>query len=183
MNGMNDRMNEEILRFEKQWTENMVTYWKERIDKLRVIDTGALRASLTGMLHSGPVTTIEHSFLVYGKYVSEGVSPAFAWKYWGGNIPKGGQKTPRQRMGAGQLEFLDISYRKSHGLDGKRKVGPAWGNRVAGGQPKGKRDWFYRKYYASRMVLNEMEAAAYGKAYQGLMTQGIDGLLGKTIFL
>lgn len=165
-------------QFRQQWTQNMVKYWQERIDKLRVVDTGALRSSIVGMLHSGPVTTIEHSFFVYGKYISEGVSsPAFQWKYWGGNIPKGGSKTPRERIGnGGQLEFLDKSYRKQHGLNEKRKVGPAWGGREAGGDPKGKRDWFFRKYYSSRMVLNEMEAAAYGKEYQGMMTQAFDAL-------
>ena len=56
----------ELELFRKQWTENMVRYWQERIDKLRIHDSGQLRSSITGMLHSGPITTIEHSFLLYG---------------------------------------------------------------------------------------------------------------------
>ena len=63
----------ELELFRKQWTQNMVRYWQERIDKLRIHDSGALRSSITGMLHSGPITTIEHSFFVYGKYISDGV--------------------------------------------------------------------------------------------------------------
>ena len=37
--------------FRKQWTDNMVKYWQERIDKLRIHDTGALRSSIVGYLH------------------------------------------------------------------------------------------------------------------------------------
>ena len=182
MNGTSD-IQEERIKFEQQWTKNMVVYWQERIDKLHVIDTGFMRSSIVGFLHPGPVTTIEHSFLLYGKYVSEGVSPAFAWKYWGGNIPKGGQRTPRPRLSGGKLEFLDEKYRFAHKLNNSKHVGPAWGGREAGGTPKGERDWFFRKYYSSRMVLNEYEAAAYGQAYQGMLTQAIDALFQRTRFL
>ncbi len=175
-NGNISLSQEELRKFELQWTKNMIVYWQERIDKLRVIDTGALRSSIAGILHPGPPTTIEHSFLIYGKYVSEGVSPAFRWKHWGGNIPKGGSRTPRQRMAGGKLEFLDETYRKQHKLNNEHKVGPAWGGRKAGGEPKGERDWFFHKYYSSRMVLNEMEMAGYGQAYQGMMTQAFDAL-------
>ena len=58
---------DELEIFRKQWTQNMVSYWQERMDKLRVNDTGRLRSSITGNIHEGAVTTIEHSFLVYGK--------------------------------------------------------------------------------------------------------------------
>lgn len=51
---------------------------------------------------------------------------------------------------------------------------------MAGGKPHVKRDWFFRKYYSSRMVLNEMEAAAYGREYQGMMTQAFDALFQRT---
>lgn len=183
MNGRNSQAEEERRRFEEQWTKNMIVYWQERIDKLRVVDTGSMRSSITGMLHPGPVTTIEHSFFVYGRYVADGVSPAFQWKYWGGNIPKGGTRTPRQRLAGGKLEFFDDAYRRKHKLNDSKRVGPAWGGREAGGTPKGERDWFFRKYYASRMVLNEMEAAAYGQAYQGMLTQAIDGLFHRSRFL
>ena len=173
--------------FRKQWTQNMVRYWQERIDKLRINDSGQLRSSIIGMLHSGPSTTIEHSFLVYGKYISDGVGREFGKGYTDSkgrtySSSRGGEGT----WNAGQLPFLlpgGEAYREKHGLDKPKKVGPAWGGRVAGGHPREKRDWFFRKYYASRMVLNEMEAAAYGQAYQGMLTQAIDGLFHRTRFL
>lgn len=161
----------ELERFRREWTHNMVTYWQERIDKLRINDSGQLRSSIMGMIHSGPSTTIEHSFLVYGIYVSNGVGREFGsnWE------SRGGEGT----WNAGQLPFLlpgGEAYREKHGLDKPKKVGPAWGGRVAGGHPREKKDWFFKKYYSSRMVLNEMEAAAYGKEYQGMMTQAFDEL-------
>lgn len=177
----------ELELFRKQWTDNMVRYWQERMDKLRIHDTGQLRSSIVGMLHSGPVTTIEHSFLVYGKYISDGVGREFGRGYTDSmgrtyDSSRGGEGT----WNAGQLPFLlpgGEAYREKHGLDKPKKVGPAWGGRVAGGHPREKRDWFFRKYYASRMVLNEMEAAAYGQAYQGMMTQAFDALFHRTRFL
>ena len=168
----------ELDRFRRQWTENMVKYWQERIDKMKISDTGQLRSSIMGMIHQGPSTTIEHSFLVYGIYVSNGVGREFG-SNWGS---RGGEGT----WNAGQLPFLlpcGEAYRAKHGLDKPKKVGPAWGGRVAGGHPREKRDWFFRKYAASRHVLNEMEAAAYGQAYQGMLTQAIDGLFHRTRFL
>ena len=168
----------QLEKFRRQWTENMVIYWRERIDKLKINDTGHLRSSIIGMIHQGPSTTIEHSFLVYGIYVSNGVGREFG-SNWGS---RGGEGT----WNAGQLPFLlpgGEAYRERHGLDKPKRVGPAWGGRVAGGHPREKKDWFFRKYYASRMVLNEMEAAAYGEAYQGMLTEGIDALMGRQRFL
>ena len=168
----------ELERFRRQWTENMVRYWQERIDKMRINDTGQLRSSIMGMIHQGPSTTIEHSFLVYGIYVSNGVGREFG-SSWGS---RGGEGT----WNSGQLPFLlpgGEAYRAKHGLDKPKKVGPAWGGRVAGGHPREKRDWFFRKYASSRHVLNEMEAASYGQAYQGMLTQAIDGLFHRTRFM
>lgn len=161
----------ELERFRRQWTENMVKYWQERIDKMKINDTGQLRSSIMGMIHQGPSTTIEHSFLVYGIYVSNGVGREFG-SNWGS---RGGEGT----WNGGQLPFLlpgGEAYRAKHGLDKPKKVGPAWGGRVAGGHPREKRDWFYRKYASSRHILNEMEAAAYGNAYNGMLTEAFDTL-------
>lgn len=173
--------------FRKQWTQNMIVYWKERIDKLRINDSGRLRSSIVGMIHSGPVTTIEHSFMLYGKYISDGVGREFGRGYTDSlgrtyESSRGGEGT----WNGGQLPFLlpgGEAYRERHGLDKPKKVGPAWGGRMAGGHPRKKRDWFFRKYYSSRMVLNEMEAAAYGEAYQGMLTQAFDALFQRTRFL
>lgn len=71
---------DELLKYEKGWTENMGTYWRERMERLRTIDTGALYSSIKGHLEQGTVTTIEHTFLQYGIYVAAGVGPAHVWK-------------------------------------------------------------------------------------------------------
>lgn len=173
----------ELQKFEQEWTENMSVYWRERMERLRVIDTGALYSSVVGLLHPGSPTTIEHKFLMYGKYVSEGVGRNFL----------------KSKRADGTIPFLlpgGEDYRKENRLDKPRRIGPAWrrsrnspgdsSNHEAGGRPMkfnpttGKyeeRDWFFRKYYASRMNLNEFEAAYYGKTYQGMLTQGIDEVL------
>lgn len=173
----------ELQKFEQEWTDNMSIYWRERMERLRVIDTGALYSSVVGLLHPGSPTTIEHKFLMYGKYVSEGVGRNFL----------------KSKRADGTIPFLlpgGEDYRKENRLDKPRRIGPAWrrsrnspgdsSNHEAGGRPMkfnpttGKyeeRDWFFRKYYASRMNLNEFEAAYYGKTYQGMLTQGIDEVL------
>lgn len=173
----------ELQKFEKEWTENMLVYWRERMERLRIIDTGALHSSVVGLLHPGHPTTIEHSFLLYGKYVSEGVGRNFL----------------KSKRADGTIPFLlpgGEDYRKENRLDRPRRIGPAWhrsknspgdaANHEAGGRPMkfnpvtGKyeeRDWFFRKYYASRMNLNDFEAAYYGRTYQGMMTTAVQELL------
>lgn len=172
----------EIALVEQQWTRNQVAYWQERIDKLRINDTGALRSSIVGMVHTGPITTIEHSFLLYGKYVSDGVAREFGKGYTDSmgrtyESHRGGEGT----WNRGQLPFLlpgGEKYRHKHHLDDAKKVGPAWRGRMAGGQPHRPRDWFFRKYAAGRHVLNELEMAAYGQAYQGMLVLAVDSLTG-----
>lgn len=160
---------DELLKYEKGWTENMGTYWRERMERLRTIDTGALYASIKGHLEQGSVTTIEHAFLQYGIYVAAGVGPAHVWKKW--TEAQGGEKI--MRPNDGDLDFLNKQYRAERELDKPKKVGPAWGGRVAGGVPIGRRDWFSAKYYASVMKLNEHEANFYGDAYNGLMASAL----------
>lgn len=160
---------DELLKYEKGWADNMGTYWRERMERLRTIDTGALYSSIKGHLEQGTVTTIEHTFLQYGIYVAAGVGPAHVWKKW--TEAQGGEKIMRQNDG--DLDFLNKQYRAEHELDTPKKVGPAWGGRVAGGVPIGRRDWFSAKYYASVMKLNEHEADFYGETYNGLMASAL----------
>lgn len=160
---------DELLKYEKGWTDNMADYWRERMERLRTIDTGALYASIKGHIEQGTVTTIEHAFLQYGIYVAAGVGPAHRWKKW--TDAQGGQKIPRTNEG--DLDFLNKQYRAEHDLDKPKKVGPAWGGRLAGGEPIGRRDWFSAKYYSSIMKLNEHEASFYGDAYNGLVASAL----------
>ena len=115
------------------------------------------------------MTTIEHTFLQYGIYVAAGVGPAHVWKKW--TEAQGGEKI--MRPNDGDLDFLNKQYRAEHDLNKPKKVGPAWGGRVAGGVPIGRRDWFSAKYYASIMKLNEHEADFYGETYNGLMASAL----------
>lgn len=168
----------EFEQFKQQWTKNMVVYWQERIDKLRINDTRQLRSSIIGMLHSGPITTIEHSFLAYGKYVSDGVGREFGTGYTDSmGRTYTSSRGAKYTINSGQLPFLlpgGEAYREEHKLNDEKRVGPAWGGRVAGGQPRQKRDWFFRKYYASRMVLSEMAMSTYGRAYNGMIAMACD---------
>lgn len=172
-------------RFEQEWTENMKKYWIERMDKLRVYDTGNLRSQLEGYLMlQGEKTVIQHSFPVYGKYQEDGTGREFTNTGYTDSL---GRYYASSRgvntWGEGQLPFLlpgGESYRAEHGLDKPKKVGPAWGGRVAGGHPRVPKPWFWSKYYASRMVLNEMERQYYGSQYQGMFTTALDEVLSQT---
>ena len=173
---------DDLRKYESEWTDNMVVYWRERLEKLRVIDTGRLFSSIVGMMHPGPVTTIEHSFLRYGEFVSRGVGRNFL----------------KSKEMDGTIPFLmpgGSAYRVQHRLDKPKSIGPAWhrsknspgdaSKREAGGRPMKynpqtgryeERDWFFAKYYGSRMNLNEMEQRYYGGTYRGLLTTVLDEL-------
>ena len=164
----------DIDAWNRAWAENMLLYWRERMQRVGLIaDTGTLQRSLQYKVDTGQVTTLEHRFAMYGIYVARGTSPAFAWKLWGHNKPK----TPRERGTTGQagtVDFLDNAYRREHGLDKKKRVGPAWGGRLAGGPPIGARDWWARKYAYSMFRLNETNAAMYGELYNGFLLQAVE---------
>ncbi|WP_314381169.1 hypothetical protein [Segatella buccae] len=161
-------MLDELFAFERGWAVEMTNLWREKMEKVRALDSGTLYRSVQGVIHPGPVTTIEHTFMLYGIYVEAGVGREFA-PAWGSR----GDGT----LNSGQLPFLlpgGEDYRRRHRLDRPRKVGPAWGGRVAGGHPRQPKPWYSRKYYASVMKLNEVEADFYGSTYNGLISSGLD---------
>ena len=61
------------------WSEFMVKMWRERMMQFAppVYDTGALSRSVQGVIHPGPMTSIEHRFLEYGIYVARGVGNGY----------------------------------------------------------------------------------------------------------
>lgn len=79
---MADAEIDDLLRYERGWANAMGDYWRERMERLRTIDTGRLYASIKAHLEQGSVTTIEHNFLQYGIYVAAGVGPAHEWYKW-----------------------------------------------------------------------------------------------------
>lgn len=176
---------EDREKFIGEWTTNMVAYWRERIDLQRAIDTGNLRSQIEGaLLLQSAKTTITFRFPMYGKYLDEGTGREFPKKGSSGYTDRLGRHYDFKRGGegttnSGQLPFMDESYREEHGLNKPKRVGPAWGGRIAGGHFRQPKDWYWRKYYSSRMVLNELERDYYGSEYQGLFTTALDTVMGQ----
>lgn len=170
---------EDRERYLREWTNNMIVYWRERIDKLRVFDTGNLRSSIEGaLLLQGANATITHSFPAYGKYVDDGTGREFTNTGYTDSLGRHYESSRgKETWQSGQLPFLTPGgeeYRREHGLDKPKRVGPAWGGRVAGGHCRKPNPWFFNKYYASRMVLAELEQEHFGSSYQGLFTTALD---------
>ncbi len=94
---MADAAVDDLLRYERGWTNAMGDYWRERMERLRTIDTGRLYASIKAHLEQGSVTTIEHNFLQYDIYVAAGVGPAHEWYKW--TEAQGGEKVHRLNNG------------------------------------------------------------------------------------
>lgn len=61
------------------WQKFMADIWREKMMSFAppVYNTGALSRSIQGVVHPGPVTTIEHRFLEYGIYVARGVGNGY----------------------------------------------------------------------------------------------------------
>lgn len=179
---------QEKEEFEKAWTENMKVYWVERLDRLRVFDTGNLRSQIEGaLLLQGAKTVIQHSFPAYGKYADDGTGREFTNTGYTDSLGRHYYSSRGNgTWGEGQLPFLlpgGEEYRKEHGLDRPKRVGPAWGGRIAGGHPRIPKPWYWTKYYASRMVLNEMEQEYFGNEYMGMFTTALDEVLGQTTMM
>lgn len=83
------------------WSEFMVKMWRERMMQFAppVYDTGALSRSVQGVIHPGPVTSIEHRFLEYGIYVARGVGNGYRHNN-GGDLAflKDWKTNPRHRQ-------------------------------------------------------------------------------------
>lgn len=79
-NGLKPNMTDaEHQKWLEGWSEFMVKMWSERMMQFAppVYDTGALSRSVQGVIHPGPVTSIEHRFLEYGIYVARGVGNGY----------------------------------------------------------------------------------------------------------
>lgn len=152
---------EELGQYEEGWAKMMVDMWHEQLAKVRAIDTGNLYGSISAKTNGGEVATITHSFALYGIYVEAGTGRGF---------------TPGN---PGDLPFLGEEYRREHGLDKPKKVGPAWGGRMTSGNPHKPREWFDNKYWYSRMRLNEMLQEYYGNKSTNIITMTLDAVFDK----
>lgn len=149
---------EDRIKYQEAWSEMMVTIWREKIERLHVIDTYALHQQMDqGIVRStDAMSVIQHKFLEYGIYQDVGTGYGY----------KAGNK--------GQLDFLDPEYRYQNSLDEPRKRGPKWGGGYTSGNPRKPREWFSRAYYASIMVLKDEMAYMYGEEFCGLLVDKIE---------
>lgn len=80
-NGLKPEMTDaEHQKWIQGWSDFMIKMWRERMMQFAppVYRTGALASSVQGIVHPGPVTTIEHHFLEYGIYVARGVGNGYS---------------------------------------------------------------------------------------------------------
>lgn len=176
----------ELEHYERGWSKMMIDIWREKIQQLNITDSGALRDSMTELVQTGQVTTIEHKFLQYGLFVAAGVGKGFAHGnpgdllFMGDRYRKGKHAYEARQVGAGLSEEHMKSPKFEH-VTVQR--GPNKGKEAAltSGEKRMPRDWFFKKYYYSIRRLNLEESAFYGRAYQGLMSNFLDELFSGTI--
>lgn len=139
-----DRLND-ADKYIDEWTRTQLMIWREKVERMNVVRTGALHQSFKDSIQQASEgTTITLKFLMYGIYQALGVGRGYAH----GN--------------GGDLRFLDKEYREKHRLNVPRRVGIAWGGYMTSGKPRKARDWYSKKLYMSTMAMIEDLARIYG---------------------
>lgn len=135
----------DVHDYAEAWTDKMVEIWTEKIERLRVIDTGALHESFDRDVRNvtdGSMIAIR--FLEYGLAQEFGVGNG----YFHDN--------------GGDLEILDPEYRKTHGLNKPRRAGYRHSPHMSSGKPRARRRWFQVKYFTSVNAMVEALARIGG---------------------
>lgn len=141
---------QDVRKWERAWTEMMVTIWQENIRRLDIVDTMQLHNTITHKVTDiGGQIQIAHQFMMYGIYVARGVGKGYRHGNSGKDDDNG-------------LKFLDKSYRKAHKM----------------GKPRQRRDWFTPRYLSSIDVLTEVERSLYGEAYMGTLSNVVAAMFG-----
>ena len=98
----------ELQTYSKAWYDKMVEIWRDRIDAMNILDTGALRGSVAGKGFAIDEMggQMAFQFLQYGIFVDLGTGKGY------------------KRGNGGELEFLGKDYRKQHNLGKARKKRP-----------------------------------------------------------
>ncbi len=140
---------EDLDKYVDEWTKTQLMIWREKVERMGIVRSGALHQSFASAVQhasSGSgIATITMKFLQYGIYQALGTG--YGYKHDNG----------------GDLQFLDREYRRVHGLDKPRKVGPAWGGYMTSGNPRQPRDWYSKKLYMSTMAMVEDLARILGE--------------------
>ena len=98
----------DLQTYSKAWYDKMVEIWRDRIDAMNILDTGALRGSVAGKGFSVDEMggQMAFKFLQYGIFVDLGTGKGY------------------KRGNGGDLKFLGKDYRKEHKLGKARKKRP-----------------------------------------------------------
>ena len=98
----------DLKTYSKAWYDKMVEIWRDRIDAMDILDTGALRGSVAGKIFAMEELggQMAFQFLQYGIYVDLGTGKGY------------------KRGNGGDLEFLGKYYRKEHHLGKAREPRP-----------------------------------------------------------
>lgn len=139
-----------------EWTRVQLEIWREKVERLKVVYTGHLHQSFSQAIqHTSEGSTVIMKFARYGVYQAYGTGRG----YTHGN--------------GGDLEFLGKDYRREHGLDKPKKVGPAWGGYLTSGKPREQRDWMNKKLYMSVMAMVEDLARITGEEAARVMCDAL----------
>lgn len=98
----------EYARYVERWDRMCIQIWRDRLRRLRAVDTGRLLASVSASPPSvaGFSCTAEFRFLEYGIYVDRGTGRGYT------------------RGNGGDLSFLSKAYRRRRGLGEPRTARP-----------------------------------------------------------
>lgn len=96
---------EDRKKYQDAWAEMMVKIWREKIERLHVVDTYSLHQQMQDNVisSSDSISTIQHKFLEYGIYQDLGVGNGYS------------------KDNGGNLKILDPVYRAEHNMGEPRK--------------------------------------------------------------
>lgn len=93
---------EDRQKYNDAWAKMMVDIWREKIERLHVIDTYSLHQEITENVTSsgGDLNTIQHKFMEYGIYQDCGTGNGY------------------RKDNGGNLEFLDVGINRVNHVNG-----------------------------------------------------------------
>lgn len=152
---------EEVHDYADAWTDKMVEIWVEKIERLKVIDTGALHESFDSAVRNGSTgSTISIRFLEYGLAQEFGVGNGYS------------------NDNGGDLDILDPGYREERGLNRPRRAGYRHSPHMTSGKPRERRRWFQIKYFTSIAAMVEAMARIAGENAAAAISDRLSADLG-----
>lgn len=111
-NGQTNDPQRDFEQYTGAWSDMMVRIWRDRITRLRAIDTGRLLSSVgrAAPVVDGFAATMAFQFVHYGIFVDRGVGNGF------------------RHGNGGDLPFMSMEWRREHGWKGKPRQKKPWFN-------------------------------------------------------